>query len=227
VKNLMTTLRHRSSIGMVILRIVMIPIIATAQSTCPTYSNSVYSGVTDKGMSNDANINVVVVDTSAGDFDDTQVQAVTDAIDSLAGISGNNQDYTVTNTDTAPAGPPTTVTDTNILNPTAVVEIATQSDINATDAGCVGAAACTISTIATSGASKGTAVYSVTKVLPTFAGSQLQAIMLHEFGHGVFGWDDCTGANCTNSMMQTPYNSATSPATATSCDQAQAKICGH
>jgi len=100
-----------------------------AQTDCPKETQQKASnGVTIYGAQNTANIQVVVVDTSAGAFDDTQVQDVRDAITGIAAIPGSNQDSNTTNTDTVPPIP-NPVTAADVANPINVVETGTAAQI--------------------------------------------------------------------------------------------------
>ena len=177
---------------------------------CPTLTNETSStGVTAKGLLNTAQVDVEVVDTTQGDFDAGQVQAITDAIDGIAGVPGSNVDYSVTNTDTMPSTAGATA-----QNPINIVEIGTQDQINALRSDCQGKPACTNASLD----SNGYTTSSVTIMLAsTAANSLLEPTQLHEFGHADAGLNDCSGDNCQNSMMDDDVES-TSPTAPTPCD---------
>jgi hypothetical protein len=168
-------------------------------------------------MSNSANITVYLVDTSGGDFDSTQIDSAHSAIDGLTGVPGNDQDATVENTDDQNINP----ADGTVSNPIMVVEIQSTSQMEAD--GCSGDVACTSSYLN----STGTVIGSKTYVSSAYATTYLQQVLTHEFGHGDFGWNDCTADNCYNgaTIMNADFYS-TEPSAPTSCDKQHCSSCG-
>jgi hypothetical protein len=102
--------------------------------------------------------------------------------------------------------------------PVVLLELATAQQMS--NVGCNESAACTIPQVIQSGSQKGTIVGATIYFNPFYA-DYMQALLSHEFGHGLFGWDDClvaTNANCVNSIMMSPFNYQTQPSGPTPCD---------
>ncbi len=98
-----------------------------AQSGCPGYTQAVTNSGTLAGMSDEAQINVSLLNNTNGTFSSDQQQAVQNAIDSITGVSGNNQDATVATTN-APVNPvngtqSNPIIEIQLLNPTTTVRL--------------------------------------------------------------------------------------------------------
>jgi hypothetical protein len=186
----------------------------SAQSDCPGYTQAVTaSGTTLTGMYNEAQISVVMLNNTNGAFNSGQQQEVQNAIDYITGVNGNNQDATVaiTNTPNSPVNGTQSkpVVEIQLLNPSTFQTVC----------GTTSAGACTIPIAVSSGTSKGTITGDYIYVSTTWAG-YMQQIILHEFGHAVYGWADCSNSiYCTNSIMEPTFYPETSPSTLTGCDQ--------
>jgi hypothetical protein len=198
----------------------------SAQTDCPTYNQ--IPG--DKGMSNDANMKIVLLNDSTaswatGDAAGSPTDSAETAISGWAAMPGSNQDYSVT-TNTG-AG----TTDTGLqatgtaANPVVVVEQLTPA---AAATKCNGSVACTTSVQDASGTTTGAIVYVSTAIVngtpPADYPSTLTETLSHEIGvHDDMGWADCAGSNCGNTDSGSGMYTAPGP---TPCDKAQAKTCG-
>jgi hypothetical protein len=199
----------------------------SAQTDCPTITqNKGSGGITNWGAQLGANIQVYTVDggTEETNFTAAQTDQVETAIENMAkDITGNDWDSTTENVDKAPAQPnPATAAD--VASPVAVVEITTnQQDI--TNMGCGSASSPASACTSWSSDLNGHTYYSTTLVLSSVvAAGGLEQMMTHEFGHPELGLNDCSGSNCSNSIMNLPVTSS-SPTAPTPCDVKYAQTC--
>lgn len=184
---------------------------ARAQSGCPTLTSYVTNGIKALGLDPDANVSVVVLDTSNGDFDANEVQQVTDAISGIAAIPNSNVDFTVENTDEPP-----NLSQGTSTHPINLVEIGTQQQINSLCPQTPGVAACT--SFSTNGAGHTTSSTTIL-LAAAVASSVFEQLQSHEFGHADLGFQDCVG--CSNTIMN-PDITSDSPTAPTSCDDSSA-----
>ncbi|HEY2913938.1 MAG TPA: hypothetical protein VGK21_11305 [Candidatus Angelobacter sp.] len=199
--------------------------LAVAQATnCPQYTRIVDNSVTDNGMANDANMNVYLFNTSTASFstsDDagSARDSAETAVDGWVSMSGNNQDYTVSNytgslSDTALEATGTTA------NPVVVIEQLTPA---AAATQCGGPPSCTIPIQNSNGVTTGAMVWVSTAIVngtpPSNYPGTLAEVLSHEVGvHDDMGWQNCSGTNCGNSDAGIGLYTAPGP---TSCDSKQ------
>jgi hypothetical protein len=188
---------------------------ASLSAQCPQYTHSVGSkGVTSWGLETGTSmvVNVVTVNNSLGSLSSTSAEsAISTAIDGIIGVMNPFQvGATVTNTNNEPSGG-------TVTNPLEIVELGTQEDINLMGVNCTGKPACTQWNYD----NQGHTYYSLTYILPSVISNNiLEPVMTHEFGHPNYGFQDCSGSNCDQSIMGLPVTPS-SPTKPTPCDKTE------
>jgi hypothetical protein len=195
--------------------------ISSAQtcSNCPAYTQQVTTNnIIDKGMANDAVADVQIYNTGNGNWSPTAIDSIETAIDSINAIPGSDQDATYNGT--LKAG--------TTANPQVIIEYAPQTTINSSCPPKIINGVSTQNTACTSWTvdSTGTRTSALILVLTGTTDDVIGALITHEYAvHADYGWNDCSGTNCSNSISDNTI-STSSPTAPTCCDVAQAKICG-
>jgi len=192
---------------------------AFSQTDCPAYSQTVTDGgITEAGMSNTAQIAVVLVNSASNTYSAAQTQSVQSAIDGLTSIPGNNQDASIS---ISSSGMPDITSTGSIQNPILAVQVvANQPELMQVVPGCTEAWACTVPYVIQDGTDLGTFIGAKVYVMASQAQEYFEQLLTHELGHGIFGWNDCSADNCISSIMESNFNPATAPSAPTSCDTA-------
>lgn len=193
----------------------------SSQPTCPAANCPPYAQLHgDNGMSNDANMRIILLDTSTGSFNDpvNQMQSIADAIDGWAATPGNNQDYTVEH---MTSGDVATLEAAGTASRPVVVLVIDSGHCNGYSCSEPHVDSTQTTTSATTWMSPAEAAGT-----DPYEGS-LPQLMSHEIGaHDDYGWADCANSTACNTNSGTGSATYTKPPGPTDCDICQAIQCG-
>jgi hypothetical protein len=194
-----------------------------AQTDCPDIpqAKDPTTGKINYGVVQSAQVTVEAIDNTAGQWDQTQLNAVEQAAQNIMAQPGDNGDATIVNTDTA-----SSKSAASLAKPIVVVQMTT--DQNYLDKTCGTASvphptACTDATFQITGTKGGNAYYATVTVLASFvsnSGNPFEQLMSHEFGHALLGYGECDG--CADTIAN-PIVTSSSPTGPTNCDNQQSK----